>query len=100
MPDDSADAQYRTRIIDVSLSGDDYRIRALADRQQYADPDGLAERAGISSAQWCLFGQLWPAGRILESTGLWLHSRASGAATPAVGRSSPPAGAGWRRLAT
>ena len=67
MPDDSADAQYRTRIIDVSLSGDDYRIRALADRQQYADPDGLAERAGISSAQWCLFGQLWPAGRILAA---------------------------------
>lgn len=67
MPDDSADAEYRTRIIDVSLSGDDYRIRALVDRQQYADPDGLAERAGISSAQWCLFGQLWPAGRILAA---------------------------------
>jgi predicted nicotinamide N-methyase len=67
MPDDRADAGYRTRLINVSLSGDDYRIRALVDRQQYADPDGLAEQAGISSAQWCLFGQIWPAGRILAA---------------------------------
>ncbi len=67
MPGDSSGAEYRTRIIDVHLAGHDYRIRALADRQQYADPDGLAELAGISSAQWSLFGQLWPAGRILAA---------------------------------
>ena len=65
MPGDIAPAGYRTRIVELQLGGHDYRIRALADRQQYADPDGLAERAGISSAQWCLFGQIWPAGRIL-----------------------------------
>jgi ETFB lysine methyltransferase len=40
----------------------DYRIRALRDRQQYWDPDGRAERAGISSASWPLFGLVWPAG--------------------------------------
>ncbi len=67
MPDDRPGAEYRTRLIDVRLPGDDYCIRALADRQQYADSDGLAELAGISSAQWCLFGQLWPAGRILAA---------------------------------
>ena len=67
MPGDSSGAEYRTRIIDVHLAGHDYRIRALADRQQYADPDGLAELAGISSAQWSLFGQLWPAGHILAA---------------------------------
>jgi predicted nicotinamide N-methyase len=67
MSGDSPEAGYRTRIIDVRLAGDDYRIRALADRQQYADPDGLAELAGISSAQWCLFGQIWPAGRVLAA---------------------------------
>ena len=65
MPGDTSGAEYLTRIIDVHLAGHDYRIRALADRQQYADPDGLAELAGISSAQWSLFGQLWPSGRIL-----------------------------------
>ncbi|MBB5205238.1 putative nicotinamide N-methyase [Inhella inkyongensis] len=41
------------------------QIRALLDRQQYADPLGHAEAAGISSAQWPLFGLLWPSGRQL-----------------------------------
>lgn len=47
------------------MLGDPYRLRVLSDHQQYADPDGDAERAGISSAQWPLFGQLWPAGQAL-----------------------------------
>ncbi|MEO6103307.1 MAG: methyltransferase domain-containing protein [Pseudoxanthomonas sp.] len=37
----------------------------LSDHQQFADPDGHGQRMGISSAQWSLFGQLWPAGRLL-----------------------------------
>lgn len=37
-------------------------IRSLLDRDQYADPLGLAEALGISSAQWPLFGLLWPSG--------------------------------------
>jgi predicted nicotinamide N-methyase len=56
---------YTTRQHSVRLGGHDYLIRALSDRQQYADPDGLARKAGISSALWCLFGQIWPAGRVL-----------------------------------
>ena len=40
----------------------DYRIRSLSDRRQYWDPDGRAERAGISSATWPIFGVVWPAG--------------------------------------
>lgn len=47
------------------IGTDDYRIRALLDRQQYWDPDGDAERAGISSASWPLFGLVWPAGLAL-----------------------------------
>lgn len=43
----------------------DLRIRALLDQAQHADPDGLAAAAGISSAQWPLFGLLWPAGQQL-----------------------------------
>jgi len=39
-----------------------YLVRSLRDRQQYWDPDGQAERAGISSAAWPIFGVLWPAG--------------------------------------
>lgn len=59
---------YTTRQVDVRLGDHDYRIRALSDRQQFADPGQLAERAGISSSLWCLFGQVWPSGRVLAET--------------------------------
>ena len=48
----------------------DLRIRSLLDRQQFADPLGEAERLGISSAAWPLFGLLWPSGmRLAELMG-------------------------------
>lgn len=56
---------YDTRVIIVHVGGQPYNLRVLSDRQQFADPDGHAMRMGISSAQWSLFGQLWPAGRLL-----------------------------------
>jgi predicted nicotinamide N-methyase len=42
-------------------------MRSLLDRQQFHDPLGEAERAGISSATWPLFGLLWPSGRVLAN---------------------------------
>jgi predicted nicotinamide N-methyase len=56
---------YITRQFDVCLGGHDFHIRALSDLQQFADPHGAAERAGISSSLWSLFGQVWPSGRVL-----------------------------------
>ncbi|UYB51013.1 protein N-lysine methyltransferase family protein [Xanthomonas sp. AM6] len=56
---------YATQIQTLNLGGQDYRIRSLLDTQQFSDPDALAEDAGISSAQWSLFGNVWPAGRLL-----------------------------------
>ncbi|MET1161487.1 MAG: methyltransferase domain-containing protein [Pseudoxanthomonas sp.] len=56
---------YTTRLLTVRLGGHDYRIRALSDLQQFADPTGRAQRAGISSSLWSLFGQVWPSGRVL-----------------------------------
>lgn len=56
---------YNTRKLNVRIGEDTYKIRALSDRQQYHDPDGIAEQAGISSATWSLFGQLWPASKAL-----------------------------------
>ena len=56
---------YRTRQLVVTIGGQDYRIRALSDLQQFSDPLQVAERLGISSAQWSLFGQVWPSSRIL-----------------------------------
>ena len=42
-----------------------YQIRTLRDRRQFSDQDGCAERAGISSASWPIFGIVWPAGLAL-----------------------------------
>ena len=56
---------YAVQIVPLRIGGNDFRIRALSVRQQFADLDGDAERAGISSASWPLFGQIWPAGVVL-----------------------------------
>jgi predicted nicotinamide N-methyase len=56
---------YTTRQLVIRFGEHDYRIRALSDLQQFADPNHHAERIGISSAQWGLFGQVWPSGRVL-----------------------------------
>lgn len=43
----------------IAVTGvDNLTIRSLLDRQQYSDPLGAAERLGISSASWPLFGLL------------------------------------------
>lgn len=58
---------YLTRQQRIRLGEQEYNIRSLSDKQQFADPDGRAELLGISSAQWSLFGQVWPAGRLLAN---------------------------------
>lgn len=56
---------YEVKFETVAGTGDDLQMRSLLDRQQFHDPLGEAELAGISSAQWPLFGLLWPSGRVL-----------------------------------
>lgn len=56
---------YNVQTLTLRIGADDYLIQTLSDRQQYSDPDGRAERAGISSATWPLFGMIWPAGLAL-----------------------------------
>jgi len=59
---------YLTKQESIAVSGvDNLQIRSLLDKQQYADPLGEAERLGISSAQWSLFGLLWPSGAHLAA---------------------------------
>jgi predicted nicotinamide N-methyase len=54
---------YHTKQESIAIAGvDDLLIRSLFDRQQFSDPLGAAERRGISSAAWPLFGLLWPSG--------------------------------------
>jgi len=64
-------SDYRVKFETVTVAGIDYVIRSLADLQQYADPLGEAELAGISSASWSLFGKVWPSARVLA---LEMHS--------------------------
>lgn len=56
---------YEVEITTQRVGNHDYQVRALLNRQQYSDPDGSAERAGVSPASWPLFGVLWPAGLAL-----------------------------------
>jgi ETFB lysine methyltransferase len=58
---------FQIKFETLSLGGLDYRIRSLLDRQQFYDPDGAAERAGICSASWPLFGLVWPSARVLAA---------------------------------
>jgi predicted nicotinamide N-methyase len=59
---------YRTKQERIAITGvADLVIRSLLDRQQFADAEGLAERLGISSAGWPLFGLLWPSGAQLAA---------------------------------
>jgi predicted nicotinamide N-methyase len=59
---------YRTKHEQIAVNGvADLTIRSLLDKQQFADPLGAAERQGISSAAWPLFGLLWPSGSLLAA---------------------------------
>jgi 2-polyprenyl-3-methyl-5-hydroxy-6-metoxy-1,4-benzoquinol methylase len=49
----------------LSLDNVDFQIRSLKDRQQFDDPEGIAEEMGISSAHWSLFGIVWPSALVL-----------------------------------
>jgi len=52
---------YQVKQERIAIAGvDDLFIRSLLDRQQFFDPLGEAERQGISSAAWPMFGLLWP----------------------------------------
>jgi len=59
---------YKTKHETISVNKIDYLIRSLKDRQQFSDDDQLAEKIGISSASWPLFGIVWPASRVLADT--------------------------------
>ncbi len=59
---------FQVRETQHAVGGHVYRLRVLSDTQQFADPDGHGARVGISPAQWSLFGQVWPTGRLLAQS--------------------------------
>ncbi len=50
---------------DYQIGEECFHIRSLLDRQQYADPEGVADRLGIGPGTWALFGVIWPSGQML-----------------------------------
>ncbi|GAA3947327.1 class I SAM-dependent methyltransferase [Allohahella marinimesophila] len=55
----------RVRYQTVEFGDVDIHIRSLRDNQQFYDAEGIAEKLGISSATWPLFGIVWGSGEIL-----------------------------------
>lgn len=53
--------QYQT----YEFDNVDIHVRTLRDRQEYYDANNIAEELGISSAQWPLFGVVWPSSEVL-----------------------------------
>ncbi len=49
----------------VEFGKTDIHLCTLRDNQEFHDPTGIAEKLGISSAAWPLFGIVWPSGLVL-----------------------------------
>ena len=57
----------RVRYQTIEFGDVDIHVRTLRDHMQYLDVDKVAEKLGISSATWPLFGMVWASGRILAN---------------------------------
>ncbi|MAM89829.1 MAG: histidine kinase [unclassified Hahellaceae] len=55
----------RVRYQTVEFGDVDIHIRSLRDSQQFYDAEGIAEKLGISSASWPIFGIVWGSGEVL-----------------------------------
>ena len=58
---------YQVKTETFAVGGASTSVRSLLDRQQFADPLGEAQRLGISSASWPLFGLVWPSALVLAA---------------------------------
>jgi predicted nicotinamide N-methyase len=57
--------ELRLKYQTIEFDEFDIHVRSLKDRQQFSDSEGKAEKLGISSASWPLFGVVWPSGEVL-----------------------------------
>ncbi len=60
-------SSYRVRYQTIEVGEFDLHLRTLRDKQQFADPEGVAEACGISSALWPIFGVVWPSSIVLAN---------------------------------
>lgn len=57
----------RVRYQTIEIGKFDLHLRTLRDNQQFQDQFGVAEKIGISSATWPLFGVVWPSSMVLAN---------------------------------
>jgi predicted nicotinamide N-methyase len=55
----------RFRYQTIEFGKSDIHLRTLRDNQQFEDIDGVAEKLGINSSTWPLFGILWDSSKVL-----------------------------------
>jgi predicted nicotinamide N-methyase len=60
-------SKIRVRYQTIEIGDRDIHLRTLKDKQQYSDDDNIAEKKGISSANWSLFGVVWDSGKVLAN---------------------------------
>ncbi len=58
---------YQVKLETLRVAGRAMQVRSLLDKQQFHDPHGEAERSGISSATWPIFGLVWPSALVLAA---------------------------------
>ena len=49
----------------IEFGNIDIHLCTLRNKQEFHDPDGTAEKLGISSATWPIFGIIWPSSLVL-----------------------------------
>jgi len=57
--------QLRLAYQTIEFGKTDIHLCTLRSNQEFHDPTGIAEKLGISSATWPLFGVIWPSGLVL-----------------------------------
>lgn len=55
----------RVRYQTFEFGKTDIHVRTLRDNQEFSDDFNVAQKLGISSATWPLFGIIWPSGELL-----------------------------------
>lgn len=51
----------------IEFGKTDIHVCGLRNKQEFSDPQGIAEKFGISSSHWPIFGLLWPSSIVLAN---------------------------------
>ena len=60
-------SDLRVRYQTIEFANFDIHLRTLRDKQQFSDNNQVAEKLGINSTTWPIFGVLWPSGVVLAN---------------------------------